>query len=57
MSIEMGLSKLPHSVGVLCILRREFLLGVFLRISSRLLAPLKTVQTIVLLTQVAIFVA
>ena len=28
MSIEMGLSKLPHSVGVLCILRREFAWGI-----------------------------
>ena len=28
MSIELGLSKLPHSVGVLCILRPEFCLGV-----------------------------
>ncbi len=33
MSIENSLSKLRHSVGVLCILRRE-LLGVFLRISA-----------------------
>ena len=51
MSIEIGLSKLPHSVGVLCILRREFLLGVFagvfLRISSGLPAPLKIVQSLV----------
>ena len=39
----MGLSKLPHSVGVLCILRPEFCWGV----SSGLPAPPKIVQSLV----------
>ena len=43
MSIEIGLSKLSHSVGVLYILRAEFCWGVF----SWLPAPLKIVQSLV----------
>ena len=43
MSIEIGLSKLLHSVGVLCILRPKFCLGV----SSGLPAPLKILESLV----------
>ena len=47
MSIENGLSKLPHSVGVLCILCTGFA-GVFL---LRLPAPLKIVQSLVIIKE------